>query len=141
MSIPGQKALQSHALAFTTGIALVATTCLVLFLFDPGQYRFYPRCIFHQTTGLLCPGCGSLRALHQLLHGQIVAAVHFNALLVLGTPMAAWLAVRSLSRRLNGQSQSLGLHPAWLWTALAAVVLFGILRNLPFAHAAWLAPG
>jgi hypothetical protein len=41
---------------------------------------------------------------------------------------------------LNGQSQSPGFHPAWLWAALAAVVLFGILRNLPFARAVWLAP-
>src|SRR5437660_122637 len=110
MSIPGHKALPSRVIAFATGIALASGAGLVLFMFDPVQYRFYPRCIFHQTTGLLCPGCGSLRALHQLLHGQVVAAVHFNALLVLGTPMAAWMTARSLFRSLNGQSLSLGLH-------------------------------
>jgi len=140
MSAVRHRFLPPRALAFVAAVALAAGLCLILFLFDPGQYRFYPRCIFHQTTGLLCPGCGSLRALHQLLHGQVLAAVHFNALLVLGTPLAAWMTARSLFRSLNGQSQSLGLHPAWLWAALAAVILFGILRNLPFAHAAWLAP-
>lgn len=134
------RARPSRAFAWIGGLGLAAGVCLILFLYDPGQNRFYPRCILHQTTGLLCPGCGSLRALHHLLHGQVVAAVHFNALFVLGTPVAGWLVVRSLLRSLHGQPQSLGLHPAWLWLALAAVILFGILRNLPFAHAAWLAP-
>jgi len=134
------RSLPSRKLALTGVLALAAGLCLVLFLFDPGQFRFYPRCILYQTTGLLCPGCGSLRALHHLLHGQVLAAAHFNALLVLGMPAAALLMARSFLRSLNGHSQSLGLHPAWLWAALAVVFLFGILRNLPFAHAAWLAP-
>jgi hypothetical protein len=133
-SLPGRK------LALTGVLALAAGLCLVLFIFDPGQCRFYPRCLLYQTTGLLCPGCGSLRAFHHLLHGQVLAAVHFNALLVLGIPVAAWLTARSLVCSFNGQPQSLGLHPRWLWFVLAAVILFGILRNLPFAHAAWLAP-
>ena len=29
-----------------------------LFTFDPARYAFYPRCLFHATTGLHCPGCG-----------------------------------------------------------------------------------
>ena len=129
-----------RALPFAVVFAVVAAASLILFLFDPGQYRFYPHCLLYQTTGLLCPGCGSLRALHHLLHGQVLAAVHFNGLLVLGTPVAAWLALRSFLRSLHGQAHSTGFHPAWLWAALAVVVLFGILRNLPFAHAAGLAP-
>ena len=140
MSAIRHPVLPPRALAFAGVVALAAGASLVLFLFDPGEYRFYPRCVFHQTTGLLCPGCGSLRALHHLLHGHVSAAVHFNALLVLSAPAAGWLAARSAFRSLNGQPQSFGFHPAWLWAALAAVVLFGILRNLPFAHAAWLAP-
>jgi hypothetical protein len=135
-----QGSLPSRKLALTGALALAAGLCLVLFLFDPGQFRFYPRCILYQTTGLLCPGCGSLRALHHLLHGQVLAALHFNALLVAGTPVAAWLAARSFLRSSHGQAHSPGFHPAWLWAALAVVLLFGVLRNLPFAQAAWLAP-
>ena len=59
--------------------ALVAGAAgLVLFCFDPRQYHFYPVCFFHQTTGLLCPGCGALRAGHQLLHGHLVSALCEN---------------------------------------------------------------
>src|SRR6516164_3101803 len=130
--------LPPRALPVAAVIALVAAASVVLFLFDPGHYRFYPRCLLYQTTGLLCPGCGSLRALHQLLNGQVLAAIHYNALLVLATPIAAWLTVRSLIRSRRGQPQSLEFHPAWMWVALAAVFLFGVLRNLPFAHTFWL---
>src|SRR5258708_976408 len=66
----------------------------VLFLFNPSEWGFYPFCFFYRTTGLLCPGCGSLRAMHQLLHGHFVAALHFNALFVLSLPLLALYGVR-----------------------------------------------
>lgn len=31
---------------------------------------------------MLCPGCGSQRAIHQLLHGHIAEAFKLNALLI-----------------------------------------------------------
>src|SRR5438045_3746474 len=77
-------------------VFLAAAT--VLFFFEPGAYTFYPRCLFYQTTGLLCPGCGSLRATHQLLHGHIAAALRLNALLVTAIPVGACLLVRSIFR-------------------------------------------
>jgi len=56
---------------FASGLMLAALAGgLVLFLFDPSQYHFYPRCVMYTTTGLLCPGCGSQRALHHLFHGH-----------------------------------------------------------------------
>jgi|SRR5882672_570976 len=132
--------LSSRGAAFSLTLILAAAVGLLLFFFEPGRYPFYPRCLFHRTTGLLCPGCGSLRAMHQLLHGHFVAAVHLNALLVLSIPPICLVAGRSFFRRLKGQPQMPNFHPAWLWAALALGVSFGVLRNMPFAHALWLAP-
>src|SRR5262245_36358819 len=75
--------------AFVALLAILGSAA-VLFWFNPAQSGFYPTCYFHSWTGLLCPGCGSLRAMHQLLHGDIVAAMHFNVLFVLSLPIAAW---------------------------------------------------
>src|SRR6266446_10007644 len=80
-------------------LSAILGSAVILFLFNPAQSGFYPVCLFHQSTGLLCPGCGSLRALHQLLHGHLVAAVHLNALLVLSLPPVCWVAGRSFLRR------------------------------------------
>ena len=103
-----------------------------LFLFNPALYSFYPLCIFHRTTGLLCPGCGGLRAIHQLLHGHLGTAFRLNALLVLSLPVLFWLGVRRAWRRLRNQPPPAAIPPAWFWCALAVVVVFGVLRNLPF---------
>ena len=110
--------------AFAIGLGLV-----VLFFFAPDQYPFYPRCLFHTVTGLQCPGCGGLRAMHCLLHGQFVAAFHLNALFVLLLPIALLIGVRLT---LNPQSWLPKMLQAsfWWWLLLSAVILFGIGRNL-----------
>src|SRR5690349_2777045 len=52
-------------------------------IFDPDHFLF-PKCPFHSLTGLLCPGCGSQRALHQILHGHIGASFKLNPLFLPG---------------------------------------------------------
>ena len=64
---------------FVIGICLVVTITLgILYNFNPQEYRFYPRCQFYMLTGLKCPACGMLRAIHCLLHGRIMDAIQFN---------------------------------------------------------------
>ncbi|MEE1941403.1 DUF2752 domain-containing protein [Streptomyces sp. TRM 70361] len=68
----------------------------------PGQWL--PRCPFNVLTGLLCPACGGTRLAYDLLHGDLVAAFHDNALLlVLGVPAAAYLGGRWLVAGLRGR--------------------------------------
>ncbi len=52
---------------------------LVLYVYPPGAGSLYPRCLIHAVTGLSCPGCGTLRALHALLHGRLAEALGWNA--------------------------------------------------------------
>ena len=125
--------------AVLTG-AVLALCAAVLFWFDPNRHAFYPRCMFHRSTGLLCPGCGSLRAMHQLLHGHLAAAFHDNALLISSLPLLALWALSFLVRKARHQPVSLGLAPVWLWSALVVLVAFGIARNLPLQSVAWLRP-
>lgn len=108
---------------------IVVGAGLVLFCFDPTQYHFYPTCIFHRTTGLLCPGCGSLRALHQLLHGHIMTAFRFNPLVILTLFSLAAFGVLCRVRK-----QTLRwFTPRWLWTMGIVFVVVSIWRNLPGA--------
>ena len=119
---------------------LAAVAGLSLFCFDPRQYHFYPVCFFHQTTGLLCPGCGALRATHQLLHGHLAAAFRLNPVLVLSLPFLLWFGARFGLQNARRQPFSLGLRPVWLWLVLAAVLVVSVLRNLPGAAFALLHP-
>lgn len=109
---------------------LGAAAALVLFFLDPATVGIYPVCYFHRLTGLQCPGCGGLRAAHQLLHGHVVAAFRLNGFLVLSLPFVGFLFLRALVQCLKRQPPSFALKPAWLWTGLVLLVLFGVARNV-----------
>ncbi len=110
---------------------------LLLYFADPVKNSIYPPCMFHELTGLHCPGCGTARALHRLVHLDLMGALRMNPLFVIAMPFVGYLLWRDYA---PGRKR-VCLHPAWLWGMLAVVILFGILRNLPWAPFSWLAPG
>jgi hypothetical protein len=112
---------------------------LALYLFNPAENRFYPGCLFHNWTGLDCPGCGALRATHQLLHGHITAAFHFNALYVCSLPVLAWIGVRAVIGQFR-PGQMPAFRTGWMWVGLILLIVFGVVRNLPAARSLGLAP-
>ncbi len=67
------------------GVALLSLIGWLYFRFDPALYPF-PKCPFQYITGFKCPGCGSQRALHQLLHGHLGNAAQANPLFILILP-------------------------------------------------------
>jgi len=114
---------------------------MLLFRYDPAGQPFYPLCVFHLATGLNCPGCGALRSLHQLFHGQLVAALRCNAPLILSLPPLAFFSARAFARRLAGRPWPRPVvRPAWIVVLVGVLLLFGILRNLPFPPFIYLSP-
>ncbi len=104
----------------------------LLFAFDPLHAGIYPVCWFHKFTGWACPGCGGLRALHQLLHGHLAEAFRYHPLLVALLPLSlAWAA--GDTRRARSGRRPLSLRPGLWWCLLAGILLFTIARNLPVA--------
>jgi hypothetical protein len=70
-----------------------------LFFFDPATHSFYPPCLFKTIFGAQCPGCGSLRAMHELLHGNVAAAWALNKPLLVALPLAAAAGLTAFLRR------------------------------------------
>lgn len=118
-------------------IAIVALGVFVFFAFDPTQVPIFPQCTFHRITGLDCPGCGAQRALHHLLHGEVIAALQFNAMFVLSLPLAMWYGPRLVYRAFTRQPS--GTPPRWLWFYIGAWLVFGVVRDLPFPLCRWFA--
>lgn len=111
--------------------------------FSPTQSPYYPRCFFHHLTGWHCPGCGSLRALHELANGNVLAAIKYNTLLMASLPVALIACVSSYLKwrsSLSGPWRLIWIA-RWDFWVLGMLFTFGILRNLPFAPFNWLAPG
>ena len=68
-------------------ITLFGGFFLIYFIYNPSENSFFIPCPFHFITGFFCPGCGSQRAIHLLLHGDVVGAFRFNPLMVLTLPV------------------------------------------------------
>jgi hypothetical protein len=122
-------------------LGLAVAGFLVVAVFDPMQYGFYPKCMLHSVTGLSCPGCGGLRAVHALGRGDVMEAVRLNPLVVVGFPLVglAWLAWRWRERRKTPERRRV-VPNAMIWCGLAVLVVFAILRNVPVPALSWLAP-
>lgn len=136
---PGARLLQA-APSLLLGLGAIGVA-VFLAGFDPNAARsILPPCPFLALTGWLCPGCGSTRALHALLHGDLVRALAMNPLLVIASPLLAWMALNAAGANPPGRRL---LMP---WSAnpnswLAVLLGYGVLRNLPWMPFAWLAPG
>jgi hypothetical protein len=122
-----QPRLRCSVLCFT-GCVIVA----LIYTYPPGATRWYPRCPFHYLTGLNCPGCGSLRALHALLHGRLTEALCCNPLLVACIPIIlAWAVVRVFGALALNRSLELRYPPAVGFSIAVVVILFFVARNIP----------
>ena len=124
--------LNTRLLAAFSWLTL-AVAGVYLFLFEPGKSGFFPVCPFRVVTGFACPGCGSTRAMHALVHGDVVSAFKFNPLLVLSLPFLLYAFVRFtndaiLGRQLKGHR----LDAKYIWTIFGVVLFFWIFRNTPF---------
>ena len=74
--------------AFKWLFASVAIIVIALFYrnHNPLESNYFPKCPVYSTTGIKCPGCGSQRAAHHLLNGQVANAFEENPLLILAIP-------------------------------------------------------
>jgi Protein of unknown function (DUF2752) len=125
------------------GVPLAAMTLLGIYLlrtYDPNaaDNPFLP-CLFHRMTGLYCPGCGLTRALHALVHFDLLRAIRMNAFFVLSSPILFLLAWR-IYRPLPAKAEVLLKPFANPWPWVFAVPLFAVLRNLPWYPFYLLAP-
>jgi hypothetical protein len=97
-------------------------------LIDPAHSNVFPSCIFRSITGLECPGCGSTRALHQLLNGDVLHAFNLNPLALIALPWLLWRLSLWLTGRVSARPPA---NPRWLAALAVLVLTYGVLRNVP----------
>lgn len=114
------------------GLMLVPTL-LIIFAFDPAHTRFFPPCHFKLITGFECPGCGSLRAIHQLLNGNFLAAIRLNPLMIIFLFIFFLVLISLLIKNKFTKSFLSFLSRPYIPLAVLIIILvYWLLRNLPF---------
>ncbi len=113
-------------------LVLIMLILLISFLY----YRFYSLyrigipCIFHEITGLYCPGCGITRALFSLFELNIKKALQYNILIFILSPFLLYYVIISIKNWLLFKKQTKIITNWILYIILIITVLFGILRNI-----------
>ncbi|MBO7608898.1 MAG: DUF2752 domain-containing protein [Muribaculaceae bacterium] len=112
-------------------VAVVVMAAAIYFTYDPAKPgNIFPRCFFLTFTGYKCPGCGSQRAIHSLLHGDFLQAFRFNAALVVALPILVVFAISEWKRNSWPRFYEI-VNNKWIGiTILFAVVFWWIIRNV-----------
>lgn len=94
------------------------------------QEYFFISCPFYKITGYQCPGCGSQRAFHELLHFHFFEALKQNALFLVAIPYFLVVFYTSFNKEKYQKLRQLLLGDKALLILLIFIILFGIIRNL-----------
>lgn len=115
---------------------MVVAACVlgltILFLYNPEQTIWMPKCPVYVLTGLKCPACGFQRAMHSMLHLRFAQAVRYNLFLVFAIPYAVslvivtWLDPKNKLKRLR----QLCYSHVTIYIYLFCFVAWWIVRNI-----------
>jgi hypothetical protein len=135
---PAARTRARRVVAPVATITGLAAATVALHLRDPhasGSWGYCPISLL----GIYCPGCGGLRAVNDLTHGDLAGAASSNALLLLAMPLAVFLLARWAIDAWRGRQRGLPALSSWpvLSVGIALTTVFTVARNLP---GSWLAP-
>jgi hypothetical protein len=111
------------------------------FILGGGIYYFYQNdpaqsetvfilCVTKNISGIDCPGCGSQRAFHELLHGNFIKAAKLNLTIYFFTPLLLFLFLKTALKPFRIDLPDLLITTKRLMLILFFLLLFTVLRNL-----------
>lgn len=113
----------------------------IYFKYDPINNILFPKCPLYATTGIYCPGCGSQRATHALLNFNIIDVFRSNFLFL---PAFGLLFYHYVIQAFNYFFEKKYISildkknaPKYIFVI---VILYWILRNIPYWPFTFLAP-
>lgn len=124
------------------GLLIIFTVLAVLFfVLNPNEHEIFPRCVFHSVTGYYCPGCGSQRAIHSLLHLNFAGVVGNNFLFLPAVLLLIYhYSFSFLNKKFLWKLPNIFYIKNTPWIILGVIILFWVLRNLSFYPFDILAP-
>lgn len=110
--------------------AVLLALAAVYFFFDPNTEGVFPKCAFYVLTGWKCPGCGSQRALHALLHGDITGAFHMNMWIPVAAVYIVLVAIALFFSNRNSRYSKIVTNDYLFATFLLFTIAWFVLRNV-----------
>lgn len=116
--------------AAITALSLLVAFAAIYYLFDPANAVWMPKCLWRLATGTDCPGCGSQRMAHALMHGDFAAAWRANAFALCMIPVIVFLIFLEFGRRRFPRLYKAAHCPAAIYFIAFSILAWWILRNI-----------
>ena len=112
-------------------LLVISGSLWLYYTYNPSD-GFFPRCPTNQYLGFLCPGCGSQRAVHQLLHANVGEAFKANPLLITSLPyvLLALIFENKAIRKKYSSIRKVFFGRSAIIVILIIIILFTIFRNI-----------
>jgi len=114
---------------------IFASLIIIYRFFDPQSSGVFPVCPFKKYTGLLCPGCGSQRAIHDLLNLNLLEAFKENSMVVLALPYLITGTIFDFLKNPNKRIlkwRKMLFGKTAIYIILIIIIAFWIVRNINF---------
>ncbi|NEW53916.1 DUF2752 domain-containing protein [Nocardia cyriacigeorgica] len=123
--------------AAVAGAGIVAVAAV--HLRDPHVEGSWGICPVYALFGVYCPGCGGMRAVHNLTDGHVLDSLHSNLLaLPLLILFALWVGDWAIRAWRGKPMRHLGINAVTMWSIFGFLALFTVVRNTPWGN--WLTP-
>ena len=127
------KSSTTERICAAGGLFAMTVGAFAVGYFNPVSAGFFPACPFHAITGLNCPGCGMTRGFNALFQGNILGALHFNALIPFFTILFSYFALSLLLVSIRGYGLDWKIFsPKIVMSFLFFTIIYAVTRNLPF---------
>lgn len=122
---------QKAKLIWVALVILISGAAIMLRLFNPVRSWIFPPCPFRAITGWKCPGCGTLRGLHQLLQGNLYAAWQLNPLMLLMLPFLGYAFIAYTWKVFKGKPLlKIYFSARQTWLLLIIILVYWVARNI-----------
>lgn len=121
----GKRALLAFML-----VSFAVALATAYYFIDPVEVRWMPRCLWKVATGTDCPGCGSQRMAHALMHGDISGAWYANAYALCMLPLVAFLIWLEFVKHHHPKLYAKVHHPVAITFLASSIFLWWLFRNL-----------
>lgn len=113
-------------------VSTIIVVLTLLYIFNPVETPFAPKCIFHELTGWSCSGCGMQRFLHAFMHGRFVEAFSYNYMLILIIPYTILFGLERLvfTGKLQQNLHNIIEGRIVTYTLIAIAPCWMIIRNI-----------
>ncbi|AXK86860.1 DUF2752 domain-containing protein [Nocardia farcinica] len=131
----GLRALGLPMLTAAAGAGVL----VLLHVRDPHVEGSYGECPVYALFGVYCPGCGGMRAVHNLTDGRVLDSLHSNLLALPLIVAFFWFVADWSVRAWRGQKPRVpAIDRSVMWALFALFAVYAVLRNTPWGT--WLTP-